>query len=155
MSRRYPWLLAFAGFVAGLLFIASGEIPVAVGQPKPPAVTPAPQAPTLTSPANLGAKKGETVEVTLTGTNLADPVNVLLSCGGSVAIPTDNKNGTDATKLRVKVELPADCPVGLHTIRVATKHGVSNFRPFVVDELPAVAEVETNRTKDTAQVVSP
>src|SRR4029077_15065719 len=48
----------------------------------------------------------------------------------------------------------ADCPIGFHTIRVATKQGVSNFRPFLVDELTVVAEVETNRTKDTAQVVS-
>ena len=54
----------------------------------------------------------------------------------------------------MKVELPADCPIGFHTIRVATKQGVSNSRPFVVDELAVVAEVETNRTKDTAQVVS-
>src|SRR4029077_4188655 len=86
--------------------------------------------------------------------NLADPVSVLLSCPGKVTIPTDNKNGTEAGKLRVKVELPADCPIGFHTIRVATKQGVSNFRPFLVDELPVVSEVETNRTKDAAQVVS-
>src|SRR5262245_3814473 len=103
---RYPWVIAFAGFVAGLLFIASGDVPTATAQPpKAPVVTPAPQAPTLTSPANLGAKKGETVELTLTGTNLADPVAVLLSCPGKVTIPTDNKNGTDAAKLRVKVEV--------------------------------------------------
>ncbi len=154
-SRRYPCAIAFVAFVAGLLFIASGDLPTATAQPpKAPVVTPAPQAPTLNTPANLGAKKGETVELTLTGTNLADPVAVLLSCPGKVAIPTDNKNGIEAAKLRVKVELPADCPIGLHTLRIATKHGVSNFRPFVVDELPMVAELETNRTKDAAQLVS-
>src|SRR4029077_8983845 len=47
----------------------------------------------------------------------------------------------------------ADCPIGFHTIRVATKQGVSNFRPFIVDELPVLAETDSNRTKDTAQVV--
>jgi hypothetical protein len=151
---RCSRLIAFAVFAAGLAFVASVDVPSAMAQPpKAPVVTPAPQAPTLTTPANLGAKKGETLELTLTGTNLADPVGVLLSCPGKVSIPTDNKNGTDAAKLRMKVELPADCPIGLHTLRVATKHGVSNFRPFVVDELPVVAEVETNRTKDTAQAV--
>ena len=153
MSPRFiPCVFAF---VAGLLAIVSGDIPdAAAQQPKAPAVTPSPQAPTLNTPANLGAKAGETLELTLTGTNLAEPVAVLLGCTGTVSIPTDNKNGTDATKVRVKVELPADCPIGLHTIRVATKQGVSNFRPFVVDELPVVAEIDTNRAKDTPQPVN-
>jgi hypothetical protein len=156
MSRRPSRVVALATFAAGVALVVSlsGGMRTAVGQPKPPAIVPAPQAPTLTSPANLGAKRGETLEVTLTGTNLADAVGVLLSCPGKATIPTDNKNGTEAAKVRVKIELPADCPAGLHTIRVATKHGVSNLRPFVVDELPAVPEVETNRTKDTAQAMT-
>ena len=125
------------------MLVASLDNPAVRAQPpKAPAITPAPQAPTLTTPANLGAKAGESVELTLTGTNLTDPVGVVLSCPGKVTIPTDNKNGTDAAKLRVKVEVPADCPIGLYTIRVATKNGVSNIRPFVVDELPVVAEVD-------------
>ncbi len=110
MPRRPALCIAFAGFVSGLLILTSGKIPNGSGQPKPPVVTPAPQAPTLTSPANLGAKKGETIELTLTGTNLADPLNVLLSCPGKVTIPTDNKNGTNPAKLQVKVELPAGLP---------------------------------------------
>lgn len=157
MSRRRPaWVVAFAGFACGLFTIAfmSSGIRTAVGQPKPLVITPAPQAPTLATTASLGAKVGETLELTLTGTNLNDAVAVLLSCPGKVSIPSDNKNGTEAAKLRVKVELPADCPVGLHTLRVATKHGVSNFRPFVVDDLVSVPEVDTNRSKDTAQVVT-
>jgi hypothetical protein len=154
MPRRSALCIAFAGFVSGLVFLTSVNTPTAIGQPKAPVVTPAPQAPTLTTPANLGAKKGETIELTLTGANLSDPVSVVMSCPGKITIPTDNKNGTDPAKLRVKVELPPDCPIGLHTIRVATRRGISNFRPFVVDELPVVASVGNNRTKETAQVVS-
>src|SRR5262245_22291207 len=104
MSRRPAWLISFLGFAAGLLVVVSGSLPTAVGQPKPPVVPVPPQAPNLTSPANLGAKPGDAVELTLTGTNLADPTAVLLSCPGKVTIPTDDKNGTDAAKLRVKVE---------------------------------------------------
>jgi hypothetical protein len=156
MSRRRPSrVVALAGFAAGLSAVVflSADVRTAKGQPKQPAIVPAPQAPTLTSPANLGAKPGESVELALTGTNLADPVVVFLSCPGKATIPTDNKNGTDAAKLRVKVELPADCPPGLHAVRVATRNGVSNFRPFVVDTLPVVAETDANRTKDAAQPV--
>ena len=153
MSRCSTLCLVFLSFVSAVLVVASGNLPTASGQPKPPAVSPAPQAPTLTSPANLGVRKGETLELSLTGTNLADPLAVLLTCPGKASIPTDNKNGTDNAKLRVKVELPADCPIGLFTLRVATKNGVSNFRPFVVDDLPALAKVEGNRTKETAQTV--
>ncbi|MBA4187693.1 MAG: hypothetical protein C0467_06695 [Planctomycetaceae bacterium] len=149
-------MVAFAGFAGGLFAIAffSQSHRVAVAQPKGLVITPAPQAPTLANSGSLGAKVGDTLELTLTGTNLNDPVSVLLSCPGKVSIPTDNKNGTDAAKLRVKVELPADCPVGLHTLRVATKQGVSNFRPFLVDELAAVPEVDTNRSKDMPQVAT-
>jgi hypothetical protein len=154
MPRRPKCFIALAAFLTGLTILSTGNIPTAVGQPKPPAITPAPQAPTLTTPANLGARPGETVELTLTGTNLADAVSVLLGCPGKATIPTDNKNGTDPAKLRVKIELPTDCPLGLHTFRVATRNGVSNFRPFVVDDLPLVAEADNNRTRDTAQVIS-
>jgi hypothetical protein len=174
MSRRRPSkLIAFTSFAIGIcvvVFLSNG-IPMAQGQPKPPVIVAAPQAPTLTSPVNLGAKKGETLEVTLTGANLNDPVAVLLSCPGKVSIVPDAKPepkadpkadpkaapkpaAPDPTKLKVKVEIPADCPIGMHTIRVATKQGVSNFRPFIVDELAVIPEVETNHTKDTAQAVT-
>jgi hypothetical protein len=154
--RRRSTSFAVAGFVASLVLVASLDNPgLRAQQPKAPAITPAPQAPTLTTPANLGVKAGETVELALTGTNLTDPIGVVLSCPGTATIPTDNKNGTDAAKLRVKVEVPADCPIGMHTLRVATKAGVSNSRPFVVDELPVVAEVDSNRTKEGAQLIAP
>lgn len=154
MSRRRAWFVSLFGFGCGLAAILATSIPTATGQPKPLVVPASPQAPVLTSPANLGLKRGGSAELTLVGANLTDPLAVLLSCPGTVTIPTDNKNGTEPAKLRVKVELPADVPIGLHTIRVATKQGVSNFRPFVVDELTEIPEVETNRTKDTAQPVT-
>jgi hypothetical protein len=152
MSRRPAWLVSFVGFGLGLAAVLSGGVPEVAGQPKAPAVPPSPQAPTLTSPANLGAKRGTTAELTLTGTNLADPTAVLLSGPGKASLVEPEK--PDPAKLRVKVEVPADTPIGLYTIRVATKNGVSNLRPFVVDELPEVAEANNNRSKETAQPVS-
>ncbi len=153
MSRRPAWALSLVAFAAGLLAIlASADLPTAVGQQKALVVPPTPQAPTLTTPANLGAKPGASAELVLTGTNLADPVAVLLSCPGKATIIEEKK--PDAARVKVKVELPEDAPTGLYTIRVATKEGVSNLRPFVVDELPSVAESDGNRSKDTAQPVA-
>src|SRR5262245_13822636 len=108
MSRRRTWFISLIGFCLGLAALLPTSLPNLRAQPKPLVVPPSPQAPVLTTPASLGMKRGGSTELTLTGTNLADALNVLLSCPGTVTIPTDNKNGTDATKLRVKVDLPAD-----------------------------------------------
>src|SRR5262245_7898619 len=103
MSRRVSWSIALAGFVFGLVVVLfSSSDRELVAQPKAPAIVPAPQAPTLNTPASLGAAPNEEVELTLTGTNLTDPTAVLVSCPAKVTIPTDNKNGTEAGKLRVK-----------------------------------------------------
>jgi hypothetical protein len=161
MSPRPAWAIAFVGFVAALALVASSEPRPAGAQPKPPEIKPAPQAPTLTTPANLGGKPGETVEVVLTGTNLADPVAVVLGFPGKATILAEDTpgkgrgkgKGKESAGLRVKVDVPDDCPAGMHTMRVVTRQGVSNFRPFVVDDLPVVAESDSNRTKDAAQAV--
>lgn len=122
---------------------------VAVAQPKPPALPP--NFPTLTTLASIGGKPGATVDVTLTGTNLTDATQVWTSFNGKVTIPEGQK---DATKLNAKIEIPASTPVGFHTLRVATKVGVSVARPFIVDDLPEVIEKDNNK-KAAPQVIAP
>ncbi len=122
-------------------------------QKPPPPVKPNPQAPVLNMPAPLGMQRGTSLEVTLTGTNLADPTGVLISSPVKVTIPTDNKNGLDNTKLRVRLEVPADAPLGYYALRLATTRGMSNLRLFCIDDLPQVLEVDTNRNKATPQAV--
>lgn len=148
-SRRVVPLLCFA---LGLAVILRGDLPTAPAQDKKPLAVPvAPQSPTLTTPANLGAKPGAAVELSLTGTNLTDAVDVLV--GGIGAFPVTEDKKPDAAKVKVKIDVPAKTPIGLYAIRVGTKHGVSNLRPFVVDDLPEVPETDANRAKDTAQPV--
>ena len=120
-------------------------------QPKPGAIAVPPAYPTLTTLANLGAAKGASVDLTLTGTNLLDATGVWTSFPCQATIPEGQK---DATKLKVKFVLTPEAPVGLHTIRVATKSGVSNVRPFCIDDLPEVAEKPGNNKKETAQVLA-
>src|SRR5581483_1364666 len=67
--------------------------------------------------------------------------------------PTNDKNGEDNAKLRVRLEVPADAPLGYHTLRLATTRGISNVRLFCIDDLPQIVEVDTNRNKATPQAL--
>jgi hypothetical protein len=149
LRARCPLLLA-AAIVA--FSCISQNAPAQQPKAVSPIVVP-PQAPTINVPVPMGIQRGTSLEVTLTGANLTEPVSVWTNFPAKTSIPTDNNNGKDAGKLRVKFDVAADCPVGLYTIRVSTVHGVSNSRTFCVDDLPAVSEVETNHKKEMAQVV--
>src|SRR6202008_2583523 len=121
-------------------------------QPPPPPV-PNPAAPTIAMPFPMGLQAGTALEVTLTGTNLNDPVSLWTNIpGATVSIPTDNNNGKEATKLRVKIDVPKTTSIGFYGMRLATTRGLSNLRLFCVDELPQVLEVDTNHSKTTPQL---
>jgi hypothetical protein len=141
---RSVWL---AVALVGLLAVS------APAQPPPVLGTPDPQAPTLNMPAPMGVQRGTSLELTLTGTNLADPVQLWTTFPGRVTIPSDQNNGKDNGRLRVRLEMPSDAPLGFHAIRLVTRRGISNLRLFCIDDLPQVQEVETNHTPATAQAV--
>jgi hypothetical protein len=116
-------------------------------------VPPNPQAPNLAMPVPLGVQRGNTLDLTLTGTNLAEPTALWTSFPAKVTIPTDANNGKDNAKLRVRLEVPKDAPLGFHALRLATTRGLSNFRLFCIDDLPPIMEVDTNRSRATPQLV--
>lgn len=120
---------------------------------QPPAALANPLAPTLAMPVPLGIQRGSTLDLTLTGTNLASPTGLWTSFPAKVTIPTDANNGKETTKLRVRLEVPKDALLGFHSLRLATAHGISNFRLFCVDDLPQVMAVSTNRNRATPQAV--
>ena len=96
---------------------------------QPPAVKPNPQAPTLKMPVPLGAQRGTTLDLTLTGTNLSEPTGLWTSFPATITIPTDNKNGKDNAKLLVHLEVPKDAPLGFHSLRLATtRHHAAHAR---------------------------
>src|SRR5262245_15723323 len=137
-----------------LLTVAALSWAAAAAAQAPPPVQPNPQAPVLAPPAPLGTQPGTTLDLTLTGSNLAEPTGIWTSLpGAKLTIPTDNNNGKEPAKLRVQLEVPKDAPLGFHGLRLATARGMSNLRLFCVDDLPPVAEVETNHAKGTAQAV--
>jgi hypothetical protein len=144
--------------VLGLAVLSAFVVALADGTPaqaqKQQPGQPKPEAPVLKSAAPYGMKRGTTLDLTLTGTNLNDPTGVWTSFPAKVTIPTDGNNGKDATKLLVKIEVPPDAPLGFHTIRLATARGMSNVRIFCLDDLPEVASNNANRSKATAQPVT-
>lgn len=154
MPRPARHLTSSFGFGLGLVAVlAAGRPPAANGQPKALVVPPAPQAPTLTTPATLGMKRGGAVELVLSGANLDAPLGVSLGGPGKATLVPLPK--PDPAQLKAKFELPADAPVGLYPLRVATAAGASNLRPFLVDDLDGVTETEANKSKDTPQDIPP
>lgn len=114
------------------------------------------QAPRLALTAPLGMQRGTALDLVLTGANLSRPTSVWTEIpGAKVTIPTDANNGKEPGKLRVRLEVPNDAPLGFHALRLGTAHGVSNLQLFCVDDLPQVASTEKNRSAATAQGISP
>ncbi len=155
MKRALWSLVWFVSIV--LLIVASPLHPIAPvsAQPKAPplVLTAPPQAPTLHPVWPLGIQRGTALELTLTGTNLQQPLALLASFPCKATFPNDANNGQDPAQLRVRLEVPVDAPVGVHTVQLATVGGLSNLRTFCVDDLPAIAEVDTHRNKATPQTV--
>jgi hypothetical protein len=148
MSRRT--LLRFAAFLGLVAFALCCAPQRGLSQKQPP--VPNPQAPVLKAPAPLGVQRGTTLDLTLTGTNLAEPTGLWTSFPAKVTIPTDGNNGKDNAKLLVRLEVPKDAPMGFHSIALATSRGMSNFRLFCVDDLPQV--LKTTATKASPQAVT-
>src|SRR5262249_54255855 len=139
MSSSRPLSFGSALLLALLACSLGGP---ARGQKPPPPGKPNPPAPVLNIPTPLGTQRGPPLELTLPGTSLAEPTGLLISFPGKVTIPTDNKNGLDNTKLRVRLEVPADAPLGYHSLRLATTRGMSNLRLFCIDDLPQVLKAD-------------
>jgi hypothetical protein len=99
----------------GLGFLGSTTL----GQAQKGAPAPTPP-PALTAVTPNGIQRGTALELTLTGTNLAGPLGAWASFPAKITIPNDANNGKDAAKLRVKLEVPKDAPLGYHSLRVAT-----------------------------------
>jgi hypothetical protein len=114
----------------------------------------APPGPLALGPAvPLGIRRGSALDLTLSGTGLADPLALWTSFPARAELAVQAGAGKDSTKIRVRLEVPADAPVGLHRLRLVTGHGVSNVRPFCVDDLPQLLEANDNHTRPTAQPV--
>jgi hypothetical protein len=152
-----------------LVLLALGLIvQPASAQPQLRSARPAPQLLIVSPP---GGQAGKTIEVTLTGQDLAEPQSLLFSAPGIkaepiTARPKDGKKPPNETKkqpgkqpagpitVKFKVTIPADTPVGLHDVRLVNARGISNPRVFAIGDLPEVMEKEPNNDVTEAQHVT-
>jgi hypothetical protein len=114
---------------------------------------PNPQAPTIGFPQPSGGQRGSVIDLSLSGTNLAGPTSLWTSFPAKITIPSDQNNGKDETKLRVRIEVARDAPLGFGAIRLATTRGISNLRLFCIDDLPPFLASGSHHSKETAQTI--
>jgi hypothetical protein len=116
--------------------------------------------PQLLSVFPMGAKAGETVEVTCSGHNLDGSEKLLFSgkdvgfkaelVGKATAMKGQQNQPTSSVKFNVIA--PRNFG-GTYDVRVVTKNGLSNPRAFVVGDLTDIKEAEPNNDVGQAQKV--
>jgi hypothetical protein len=114
------------------------------------------QPPTLSHTAPSGVQPGKTVDVVFHGANLAAPTSVWTSFPASAVLtPGIDQNGAQPASVSYRLTIPAEVPLGVGGIRVATGKGISNLRLLLIDDLPAIAKAGNNKTLQTAQPLVP
>src|SRR5262249_42300249 len=81
-------------------------------------------APQIDVPRPIGARRGSAVDLTLTGKNLADPTGLSLSFAATSTFVPAKPGPAPGNALQIRLEIPADAPLGLHAARLATKRGI-------------------------------
>jgi Bacterial pre-peptidase C-terminal domain len=98
-----------------------------------------------------GYTRSQEVEMEINGARLADAQKVLFYLPGIEQVSLTAENDS---KVKAKLKISADCLPGLHSLRLASRTGLSNVIYFGVGALPIVNEVEPNSDFSAPQVVA-
>lgn len=112
-------------------------------------------APTLSSSSHPWCTRGTTIELTLTGDNLAEARKVLVDGPPGIAAELAVADKASAKQLKVKVIIDAKAPLGERELRIVTPGGVSNKVDLNVTFLPVAAEAEPNTPAKPLAVTLP
>lgn len=116
--------------------------------------------PGFSSLSPTGAQRGTEVELTCTGSRLADAKGILFYTPG---IETSDVKIVSDTQFTAKVKIPANCELGEHQLRLWTATGVTDLKTFWVGPFPVVESknsvkdakpAELNISPDLAQPVA-
>jgi hypothetical protein len=115
-----------------------------------------------------GGQRGTVVEVEFSGRALDQPKDVLfyepgISVQSLEMVESATVNGKSVAvepgyRVKAKLKLAPDCPLGPHGMRLRTAGGLSEYVRFFVGPFPTVEEIETtqkrNDKRDAAQAVN-
>ena len=96
-------------------------------------------------------QRGGECEVTVTGSRLDEATELFFEDG---LIEQVGLEQSDGGTIKVKLRIPADCPLGDHRIRVRTPAGLSELRTFAIVDSPVRIEQETaggNKQRNDSQ----
>lgn len=112
--------------------------------------------PTVSVLSPLGVRPGQTVDLTLHGAELVGPTGFWTSFPAKAELtPGNEQNGKQPNQVSYRLTIPPECPLGVAALRVGTGQGISNLKLVLVDDLPSVAEAGSNKTRETAQAITP
>lgn len=97
--------------------------------------------PALSAVRPVGGQRGTEIEINLTGDRLADAKEILFYQPG---IAVTKLTAVNNQHVKATVKIAADCPLGLHDLRLRTATGLSELRTFSVGALKEVTEAEPN-----------
>jgi hypothetical protein len=106
--------------------------------------------PSLGAIRPVGGQRGAELEVTLSGARLGDTQEIIYYQTG---ITTVALKKVDDNNVKAKIKIAADCPLGLHDLRVRTTSGISELRTFSVGALKEINEVEPNNDFNAPQPI--
>jgi hypothetical protein len=95
----------------------------------------------LTAVTPRGVQRGTEAVLTLGGNNLSDTQDVFFHTPG---VTTKKLEVVNNTQVKLTVNVPPDCRLGEHSLRVRTASGVTGLMTFWVGPYPAVEEKEPN-----------
>ena len=107
--------------------------------------------PKIRSILPLAAAPGKTTEVVITGENLETVTGLWTTFGSKTTIVPEEKR--NAKKLRIRIELPKETPVGIGAIRAIGPGGLSNPRLFAIDDLPTRTAGAKNGSASDAHAI--
>ena len=109
-----------------------------------------PPSPSITFVFPAGGQRGQTVEATVSGTNLQGATEVRITGGGVTAKVEQVVN---VTTVRISVAIAADAVLGERDIRLVTPNGVSTRFRFFIGELAEINEKEPNSLTSQTQLL--
>jgi len=136
-TRSLAFVLSLA-VMSSVATVATAQAPPSISTTQPQAVAP-----------------GGSTKVVLRGGNLAGASQVWSSFPATASLAADvENNGKDAAASTWQFDVPAEAPIGVHGIRIAGPGGVSGLKLLLVDDLPSLASIAKNTTKENAQDIT-